>query len=184
MSNIVSFYDESNIEERFTTMELKGKVLVLYDLSWLSEEYQKPEFQLWQAVGGHACSPFSKGFIHAKCLHDGEVAKFQRDNFLGAIKYEHLTKLNKEKYPHLDLSEASPFIIAVVRGGFGYENSHDRYYYGKHLHMTSILELDNLEVLEVSIDNLEDARSIYFQRYFDPFDENIEVKNSQSIQKL
>lgn len=60
-----------------------GKVAIL-PLSMLSEDWQKPEYQLFRLKGGFGTSPLGRG---ASCFGhfcvDGQECRFYKDDFLG-----------------------------------------------------------------------------------------------------
>ena len=76
--------------------EYKGKVLIMRD-DVLTEEYCKPESQLWYATGGFGCGANSRGrAVFVKCLSDGEETRFDREDFVGVIKNECLPDWAKD----------------------------------------------------------------------------------------
>lgn len=73
-----------------TGQDFKGKVLVLSPTA-LKESYWTQDNQLWYATGGFGCSPTAAGrAVYATCLGDGENTRWDRSDFVGPIKEEHL----------------------------------------------------------------------------------------------
>jgi len=65
--------------------DLTGHILVLRP-ERLRQEYRKPEYQLWKALSGFGCKPFTLGnAVFAECLKDGEKARWERGDFLGIL---------------------------------------------------------------------------------------------------
>lgn len=63
--------------------ELQGKTLIL-DPRCVSPQYQTREFLLWVANGGFGCTEGLRGrAVFAKCVGDGESARWSRNEFVG-----------------------------------------------------------------------------------------------------
>ena len=76
--------------------ELAGKVLVMSPLT-LKESCWSPENQLWLATGGFGCSPNASGrAVYATCLGDGEHTRWDRSDFIGILREEHLPDWARE----------------------------------------------------------------------------------------
>lgn len=76
--------------EDLTGQELEGKVLVMSPYT-LKESYWAPENQLWLATGGFGCRPTATGrAVYATCLGDGEQCRWNREDFIGVLREEHL----------------------------------------------------------------------------------------------
>lgn len=74
-----------------------GKVLVLKP-TVLKDEYKTPDFQLFLADGGFGCSPTARGrAVYGQFLKDGEHTVYNRQDFLGMLKDEHLPEWAREK---------------------------------------------------------------------------------------
>ena len=85
----IQLFDRTHCHEP-TGEDFKGKVLVLSPTT-LKESYWSQENQLWYATGGFGCSPTAAGrAVYATCLGDGENTRWDRNDFLGPIKEEHL----------------------------------------------------------------------------------------------
>ena len=79
-----------------TVQELEGKVLVMSPMT-LRESYWAPENQLWLATGGFGCAPNAAGrAVYATCLGDGERTRWNRSDFIGILKEEHLPDWARE----------------------------------------------------------------------------------------
>lgn len=78
-----------------------GKVLVLKP-TILKDEYKTPDFQLFLAEGGFGCSPTARGRkVYGRFLKDGEETHYDRQDFLGVLKDEHLPEWVREKLAQL-----------------------------------------------------------------------------------
>lgn len=78
-----------------------GKVLVLKP-TVLKDEYKTPDFQLFLAEGGFGCSPTARGCkVYGRFLKDGEEAHYDRQDFLGVLKSEHLPDWARTKLTEL-----------------------------------------------------------------------------------
>ena len=97
-------------------LDYEGKVLVLSPRV-LREDCLAPQGQLWYARGGFGCSPHARGrAIHCTCLGDGETAYWERADFLGILKEEHLpewaaarlAELRGQEGPEARQEEAPP----------------------------------------------------------------------------
>ena len=79
----------------------EGKVLVLKP-TILKDEYKTPDFQLFLADGGFGCSPTARGRkVYGRFLKDGEETHYERQDFLGVLKDEHLPDWAREKLAQL-----------------------------------------------------------------------------------
>ena len=79
-----------------TGHELEGKVLVMSPFT-LKESYWAPENQLWLATGGFGCAPNAAGrAVYATCLGDGEQTRWNRSDFIGILREEHLPEWARE----------------------------------------------------------------------------------------
>ena len=82
-------------------LDYEGKVLALSPAT-LKESYWQPESQLWYAFGGFGCSPTASGRkVLCTCLGDGETTSWDRSDFLGVVKEEHLPDWAMEKRQEL-----------------------------------------------------------------------------------
>ena len=80
-----------------TNEDYTDKVLVL-NPTILKDEYKTPDFQLFLADGGFGCSPTARGRkIYGQFLKDGEETHYDRQDFLGVLKDEHLPDWAREK---------------------------------------------------------------------------------------
>ena len=86
-------------------VDLTGKVLVM-SLWTLKESYWAPENQLWLATGGFGCSPTAAGrAVYATCLGDGEHTRWDRSDFIGILREEHLPDWAREQVEKLKNSQ-------------------------------------------------------------------------------
>ena len=92
----LQLFDRSHCES-MTGADLVGKVLVMSPVT-LKESYWSQENQLWLATGGFGCSPTAAGrAVYATCLGDGEHTRWDRCDFIGILRKEHLPEWAKEK---------------------------------------------------------------------------------------
>ena len=83
----------------FEELDYEGKVLVL---DTLKESYWNARAQLWYAHDGFGCSPKAIGrSVRCTCLGDGEMTRWNRTDFIGALKDEFLPEWAKEKLMEL-----------------------------------------------------------------------------------
>mgnify|MGYP000525726682 CR=1 FL=1 len=86
-------------------LDYKGKVLVL-SAEILKESCLIPQEQLWYAHEGGGCSPAAMGrSIRCTCLGDGEMARWDRSNFIGVLKEDLLPEWAREKLQELKSKE-------------------------------------------------------------------------------
>ena len=85
----------------FEELDYEGKVLVLSP-DTLKESYWNARAQLWYAHDGFGCSPKAIGrSVRCTCLGDGEMTRWNRTDFIGALKDEFLPEWAKEKLMEL-----------------------------------------------------------------------------------
>lgn len=78
-------------------MDFVGKVMVIDPIA-LSDKYKSGDFQIFYATGGFGCSPTSSGRkVYGEFLVDGDESQFQRNDFIGELKAEHLPPWAAEK---------------------------------------------------------------------------------------
>ena len=100
----LGMFDRSHCEADSGELDYTGKVLVLSP-DILKESCWRPEDQLWYAHDGFGCAPHARGrSIRCECLGDGEQTRWNRHDFIGALKDEHLpdwarARLEQLKYP-------------------------------------------------------------------------------------
>ena len=84
-------FDSSHcISEKHSGIDYTGKVLIL-DPTILKDEFKTPNHQLFLAVSGYGCSPTASGRkVFGRFLYDDEETCFQRNDFIGVIKHDHL----------------------------------------------------------------------------------------------
>ena len=78
-------------------LDYTGRVLVLSP-DILKEECWRPEDQLWYAHDGFGCAPNARGrSIRCTCLGDGEQTRWNRHDFIGALRDECMPEWAREK---------------------------------------------------------------------------------------
>ena len=81
--------------------DFTGKVLVLSP-DTLKESFWSQENQLWYAHDGFGCSPHAIGrSVRCTCLGDGEMTRWNRDEFIGVLDEKHLPDWAREKLMEL-----------------------------------------------------------------------------------
>jgi len=89
------------------SQDYTGKILVLRPYI-LKDEYKNSNNQLILAQHGFGCSPTAIGRkVFGVYLLDGEKCQFNRLNFIGILKDEHITEWAKEKIANLNIPEES-----------------------------------------------------------------------------
>lgn len=97
-------FDQSHCES-MNGQDLEGKVLVMSPFT-LKESYWAPENQLWLATGGFGCSPTAAGrAVYATCLSDGEKTRWNREDFIGVLRDEHLPDWARESLERMQKQE-------------------------------------------------------------------------------
>ena len=82
-------------------LNFEGKVMVLKP-EILKDEYKNPDMQLFYCKDGFGCSPTARGRkVYGQFLTDGEKTCYERKDFLGELKPEHLPAWAKEKLAEL-----------------------------------------------------------------------------------
>lgn len=100
-------FDRSHCDS-LNGQQLEGKVLVMSPYT-LKESYWAPENQLWLATGGFGCSPNAAGrAVYAACLSDGERTRWNREDFIGILREEHLPDWAREGLEQLRQEQNSP----------------------------------------------------------------------------
>ena len=81
--------------------DFTGKVLVLSP-DTLKESFWSQENQLWYAHDGFGCSPHAIGrSVRCTCLGDGEMTRWNRDDFIGVLDEQFLPEWAQEKLAEL-----------------------------------------------------------------------------------
>lgn len=111
----LDLFDSSQCEsEQDGQLNYEGKVLVLRG-DVLKDQYKTPEDQLFLAESGFGCAPNARGRkVFGQFLKDGEEANFQRGDFIGILKEEHLPEWAKEKLAELQPPEETD---GITMGG-------------------------------------------------------------------
>ena len=95
----MGLFNAAHCTGRYENFE--GKVLVLKP-TILKDEYKTPEFQLFLAEGGFGCSPTAHGrAVYGQFLKNGEQTVYNRQDFIGVLKDEHLPDWAREKLTEL-----------------------------------------------------------------------------------
>lgn len=82
-------------------LDYAGKVLILRP-DRLKEGCWSAQNQLWYGECGFGCSPASRGrAVYATCLGDGEKARWNRADFMGALDEQYLPDWAAEKLEEL-----------------------------------------------------------------------------------
>ena len=88
-------------------LDYTGKVLILKG-SILKDQYKTPDDQLFLAESGFGCAPNARGRkIYGKFLKDGEDTHFNRQDFIGILKEEHLPRWAAERLKEWNGPEAA-----------------------------------------------------------------------------
>ena len=100
----LQMFDRSHCDS-LNGQDLEGKVLVMSPFT-LKESYWAPENQLWLAFGGFGCNPTAGGrAVYATCLGDGEQSRWNREDFIGILREEHLPDWAKESLEQMRQDE-------------------------------------------------------------------------------
>ncbi|MEG0273374.1 MAG: DUF3849 domain-containing protein [Hydrogenoanaerobacterium sp.] len=79
-----------------THLDYTGKVMVLRP-NHLKDEYKTPRDQLILCEGGFGCSPTASGRkVFGRFVSDGEKCQYDRSDFIGELKEEHLPNWARE----------------------------------------------------------------------------------------
>jgi hypothetical protein len=104
----LGMFEAKHCEADFSDLDLKGRVLVLSP-AILKESCWRQEDQLWLAHDGFGCRPNARGrSIRCTCLGDGEETRWNRHDFIGALKDEHLPEWARERLAELRAPEQEP----------------------------------------------------------------------------
>ncbi|NCB52789.1 MAG: DUF3849 domain-containing protein [Clostridia bacterium] len=99
--DVLGLFEYRQCEPDSSSMDYDGKVLVLSPRV-LKESAWSGENQLWLATGGFGCRSDSSGrAVFATCLSDGEKTRWNRSDFVGILKDEHLPEWAREKLEQL-----------------------------------------------------------------------------------
>lgn len=87
--------------DSYSSLDYEGKVLALSP-DVLKESCWTPEAQLWYAHDGFGCSPRAIGrSIRCTCLGDGEMARWNRTDFIGVLDEQYLPEWAAEQLTEL-----------------------------------------------------------------------------------
>lgn len=74
----------------------------------LKDEYKTTNDQLFYATGGFGCNPDASGRkVFGFFLKDGEETQYNRSDFVGVLKDEHLPDWAKEKLEEMNAPDES-----------------------------------------------------------------------------
>lgn len=78
-------------------LDYTDRVLVLKPDA-IKDEYKKPEFQIFYAIGGFGCDPTAMGTkVFGRFLIDGEKTSFNRSDFFGVIRDDLIPSWARDK---------------------------------------------------------------------------------------
>ena len=102
----LGLFDRSHCEsETDGQLDYAGKVLALKG-SVLKDRYKTPDDQLFLAESGFGCAPNARGRkVYGRFLKDGEETHFNRQDFLGILKEEHLPQWAAERLGEWNMPE-------------------------------------------------------------------------------
>lgn len=111
----LKLFDHTHCEPDSRSQDYDGKVLALRP-TVLKDEYKTPQDQLFYCKGGFGASPDASGrTVFGEFLTDGEQTNFDRADFLGVLKEEHMPDWALEKLeqlrqpePEQNLSQEEP----------------------------------------------------------------------------
>ena len=104
----LQLYGGGHCQENGSSMDYEGKVLVLKPET-LNEKYWESKYQLWYAHDGFGCRPSARGrSIRATCLADGEMCRWNRQDFIGPIQEELLPDWAREQVEKIQTQEHIP----------------------------------------------------------------------------
>lgn len=64
-------------------------MILVLDFSALNPQYCESKYQLWRATGGFGTKNYTIGTaVFAKCLYDSDENRWNRNDFIGALKPE------------------------------------------------------------------------------------------------
>ena len=93
--------------DSFSSLDYEGKVLVLSP-DVLKESYWNEHAMLWYAHDGFGCSPHAIGrSIRCTCLGNGEMTRWNRADFIGALEDRYLPDWAVKKLAELKSAEQS-----------------------------------------------------------------------------
>ena len=96
IDNMKPMLNSDNCIAGSTDNDYTGELLILSE-SKLAPWAKEPESQLWIAQNGFGTSPDSSGrAVNAKCIFDGEVARWNREDFCGIADPDKLPDWAKE----------------------------------------------------------------------------------------
>ncbi|MDD3193027.1 MAG: DUF3849 domain-containing protein [Oscillospiraceae bacterium] len=103
----LGMFDHTHCEADAGELDYTGKVLVLSP-DILKESCWRQEDQLWYAYDGFGCRPHARGrSIRCECLGDGEQTRWNRTDFVGVLKDEHLPQWARERLEQITAPKPS-----------------------------------------------------------------------------
>jgi len=102
----LDLFDYTRCEPNSDKLDYEDKVVVLSP-NILKESCWNQQNQLWLATGGFGCRASGSGrAVFATCLNDGEETRWNRTDFVGILREDHLPEWAREKL--LELREQRP----------------------------------------------------------------------------
>ena len=96
-------------------IDYEDKLLVLKPTA-LTDEYQKPEFQLFYATSGFGCQPEKTGRkVSGFYLMDDTTSSISRERFYGVIRDECIPEWAKEKLAEINSDESENIAIGGMQ---------------------------------------------------------------------
>ena len=95
-----SLFDESHTVQSYEPENYKGKLLIIRS-EVLKEEYRTPENQLFFAISGSGCEPYSDDRTVFGSFLNGETTHLQRSDLIGIIADEYIPNWAKERAEQL-----------------------------------------------------------------------------------
>lgn len=106
----LNLWDNTHCNDK-THLDYTGKVMVL-NPKCLKDEYKNPKDQLVLCEHGFGCSPSASGRkVFGRFLSDGEKCQYDRSDFIGELKEEHLPDWAREMTQQLSEETTSSHAI-------------------------------------------------------------------------
>ncbi|MDL2232064.1 DUF3849 domain-containing protein [Ruminococcaceae bacterium OttesenSCG-928-L11] len=93
----LNLFDHTHCHEDTANQNFNNRILVLRP-DVLADDYKNPDMQLFICSGGFGASPGARGRkVYGQFLSDGELASFERQDFIGVLKEEHTPEWAQDK---------------------------------------------------------------------------------------
>jgi len=110
----LGLFGAEHCEPDDAALNYEGKVIVLSP-DTLKEECWSQQNQLWLCTGGFGSRPNARGrTVFATCLGDGEQTRWNRSDFCGVLKDEHLPDWAKEKLAQMNQPQEQSFGVQTM----------------------------------------------------------------------